>query len=96
MFVSPWLHPIFPFWHQAGNEETGTQGGMLTHISVCVMHTNLAVHKISWKRCIEHTQAPGLGLNTSQTTCEANNHRRHMSIVKRKYASLGKNILFSK
>ena len=74
--------------------EDGTVSAVkLMEISVYSPYKNLAVHKIM-DNCEElrHTQRVGFSLNTSQTKHKANNHRRHVSIVKGKHASFVNNI----
>ena len=51
-------------------------------------------HSQELTRCVQRTPKAGLGLNTSQTTHEANDHGRHSNIVEWKRASFAKNILF--
>ena len=67
----------------------------LTQISAYITHKNIAVrHKTTEVMRTVKIKA-GLGLNTSQNTHEANDHRSCTRIVKGKRASFAKNIYFA-
>ena len=76
------------------NQEFGLKQRSCWHKFLHLLHIKIWLYK-PWKRCIQCMHKTILGLDTSQTTHEANDHWRHTSAVDRKHPSFAKNSLFS-